>query len=246
MTSRALLVLKTGETLPAVRSHCGDFEDWIALGLGRTVEEVLVAAVYAGEPLPPVETLSGVVISGSPAMVSERAEWSEAAARWLAEIVVNDALPVLGLCYGHQLLAHALGGEVGRNPNGREMGTIELSFPPDGSDPDVADRLAPLFTPGVFPAHFSHVEAVLRPPPGARVLAGTGLDPHSVIAFGPRQWGVQFHPEFDREVMQRYVAARREVLIGESLDPDAMIAKVVETAYLNAVLERFAAVVDAG
>jgi hypothetical protein len=46
--------------------------------------------------------------------------------------------------------------------------------------------------------------------------------------------------------MQRYVAARREALIGESLDPDAMIAKVVETAYLNAVLERFAAVVDAG
>jgi GMP synthase (glutamine-hydrolysing) len=89
----------------------------------------------------------------------------------------------------------------------------------------------------------SHVESVLRPPEGARILASTALDPHSVLAFGPRQWGVQFHPEFDRAIMRGYVDARREILESEGLDPGAMIEQAVETPALTAVLARFARLV---
>lgn len=280
---KTILILKTGEALPAVRSRCGDFEHWIARGLGRPVESLEVAAVHADAPLPPPDRIDGVVVTGSPAMVSERADWSERAARWLAGVVREDAVPVLGLCYGHQLLAHALGGVVGPNPHGREMGTVEVAlhtgerrgeYGEDGADGvdhsdhsdhedaargagatsggylatsvhhEAADGLAPLFEAGVFAGHCSHVEAVLRPPPGARVLARTRLDPHSAIAYGPRQWGVQFHPEFDVEIMRGYVEVRREVLLAESLDPEALIAAARETPELTAVLPRFAALVD--
>ena len=230
-----ILILKTGEALPAVRSRCGDFEHWIARGLGRPVESLEVVAVHADAPLPPPDRVDGVVVTGSPAMVSDRADWSERAARWLAGVVREDAVPVLGICYGHQLLAHALGGVVGPNPRGREMGTVEVTS---------SAGLAPLFEAGVFAGHCSHVEAVLRPPPGARVLARTRLDPHSAIAYGPRQWGVQFHPEFDVEIMRGYVEVRREVLVAESFDPDALIAASRETPELTAVLPRFAALVD--
>ncbi|MHA7836348.1 MAG: glutamine amidotransferase [bacterium] len=243
--SDLILVLKTGEALPPVRSRYGDFEDWIAHGLGRPVENVEVAAVHEGDPLPAAETLAGVVVTGSPAMVSERAEWSERSARWLADAVSADAVPVLGLCYGHQLLAHALGGVVGPNPRGREMGTVEVFFSGEGLEADAKALLPPLFRPGVFPGHCSHVESVLRPPEGAKVLARTRLDPHSAIAYGPRQWGVQFHPEFDLAIMRGYVEARREVLIAESLDPDAMRAKARETPELRGVLSRFAAATEA-
>lgn len=262
-----ILILKTGEALPAVRRRCGDFEHWIARGLGRPVESLEVAAVHAGAPLPPSDRVDGVVVTGSPAMVSERADWSERAARWLAAVVREDVVPVLGLCYGHQLLAHALGGVVGPNPRGREMGTVEVALPagerrnagPDGSGEasaaglggpapsghrEAVDGLAPLFEAGVFAGHCSHVESVLRPPPGARVLARTRLDPHSAIAYGPRQWGVQFHPEFDVEIMRGYVEVRREILVAESFDPDALIAGARETPELTAVLSRFAAIVD--
>lgn len=244
MSERRFLVLKTGEALPPVKALHGDFEDWIALGMGCGVEDLHVARVYLGDPLPSPDEISGVVITGSPAMVTEASDWSEASARWLAAVVRDDAVPALGLCYGHQLLAHGLGGEVGINPNGREMGTVDVTFPEPSegvaAGAAAGNPLAPLFEAGVFPGHMSHLESVLRVPAGARVLARTALDPHAAVEFGPRQWGVQFHPEFDRPILQRYVETRREVLTAEGLDPDRMIEDARETPALARVLKRFA------
>lgn len=236
MGAKPILILKTGEALPPVKAAWGDFEGWIAKGLGRPLApgEVEVAAVHLGDPLPAADRIAGVVITGSVSMVSDREPWSERAAAWLADLVAADAAPALGLCYGHQLLAHALGGEVGANPNGREMGTVEVHLEAD----------PPLFERGVYLGHTSHLEAVLRPPRGARVLARTALDPHSALRYGPRQWGTQFHPEFDAEILRSYVEARREVLAGEGRDPDAMIARIAQTPELSGLLGRFARFVE--
>jgi GMP synthase (glutamine-hydrolysing) len=78
------------------------------------------------------------------------------------------------------------------------------------------------------------------------VVARSNLDPHAAVEFGPRQWGVQFHPEFDAPIMQRYVEARRDVLADEGLDPDRLIADVVETPSLSRVLARFAELAASG
>ena len=232
----AVLILKTGDALPAVRAVCGDFELWIARGLGVELDSVEVASVHKGDALPDPSRFGGVVVTGSPAMVTDRADWSEASARWLAGVVEADATPVLGICYGHQLLAHALGGEVGANPNGREMGTVEVRHDADGD---------PVLQGSAAPGHMSHVESVLRPPSDAAVLATTDLEAHAALRFGPRQWGVQYHPEFDREIMQRYVEARRNILVEEGFDPDSIIDGAVETPQLTGVLTRFASLVAA-
>ena len=264
MKEGAILILKTGEALSPVRRSRGDFEDWIARGLGLAVDALEVVSAHRGEALPAAQDLRGVVVTGSPAMVSERADWSEDAARWLAAIVEADALPVLGICYGHQLIAHGLGGEVGPNPRGREMGTVDVRFDaghdedgggapsagrkgPSGRPSHAVGAIEPLFRGSTtFPAHMSHVESVLRPPDGARVLATTALDPHSVLAFGPRQWGVQFHPEFDREIMQGYIEARRDILADEGIDPDRLIAGARDADASGRVLARFAVLADSG
>ena len=238
--NKPILILKTGESLAPVKAARGDFEDWIARGLGLRLDEAAVAAVYQGEALPDPETIGGIVVTGSPGMVTERAEWSEASAAWLAKLVDANAMPVLGLCYGHQLIAHGLGGEVETNPNGRETGSVEVRF----LRPEGDASLAPLFAGGVHPAHMSHLESVLRLPAGTEVLAETDQEPHAVLRFGPRQWGVQFHPEFDREIMRAYVAARREVLAGEGANPDAMHEAAVETPELTRTLKRFAKLVE--
>ena len=57
---------------------------------------------------------------------------------------------------------------------------------------------------------------------------------------------MQYHPEFDRDIMQGYIEARREVLTTEGLDPDGMIARAVETPVVTTILERFAAFVAKG
>lgn len=233
-----IAVLKTGEALAPVKAACGDFEHWIARRLGRPLETLRVISVHEGDALPEASSIAGVVVTGSPAMVTDREDWSEASAAWLGAIVQRDTVPMLGLCYGHQLIAHGLGGRVGANPRGREMGTVPVEL----LDAETGGET--LFEPGRFPGHMSHLESVLVAPSDARVIATTALEPHAALQFGPRQWGVQFHPEFDREIMQRYVEARREVLVAEGFDPDAMIAAAVETPILYRVLERFAALVD--
>ena len=116
-----VLIVKTGETLPAIRERRGDFEDWIAAGMGLAREAVDVVEVHREHPLPDAAEPSGIVVTGSPALVTDREPWSERTAAWLRQ-VVEAGTPLLGICYGHQLLAHALGGRVEQSPRGREIG----------------------------------------------------------------------------------------------------------------------------
>jgi GMP synthase (glutamine-hydrolysing) len=127
-------------------------------------------------------------------------------------------VPLLGICFGHQLLAQALGGEVRRNPLGREIGTVRV------------ERLAhdPIFAglPRRFDVNATHVDAVTTPPPGAEVLATTALDACAAFRVGSRMRAVQFHPEFDADVMSGYLRARAEILRAEGKDPEALLRGV--------------------
>jgi len=232
-----ILVLKTGDALAPVRAQYGDFDLWIAKALGVARESLNVASVHEGDPIPDPESVDGVIVTGSPLMVTAAPEWSEAAARWLAKIVESDAMPVLGICYGHQLIAHGLGGQVRSNPNGRETGTVETRHDPLATAGD------PLITEMTYPTHMSHVESVVIPPSDAQVLATTDLEPHAALRFGPRQWGVQYHPEFDEEIMRGYLRTRFEIIASEGGDPERLIEQVVETPAATRMLHRFGEIV---
>jgi GMP synthase (glutamine-hydrolysing) len=142
---------------------------------------------------------------------------------------------VLGICYGHQLLAQALGGTVGRNPNGREIGTVEVrSLASAARDPLLGSWGA------AGPAHVTHVESVLALPDGAVRLAESDLDPVQAFAVGERAWGVQFHPEFDAPIVRAYLEARRDKVRGEGRDPEALLGQIRETPGGPRLLRRFA------
>ena len=81
---KTLLIVKCGGTLPALRARRGDYEDWILSGMGLAPERARIAAVSEGEELPAPAELQAAVFTGSSAMVSARAPWSERSIRWSA------------------------------------------------------------------------------------------------------------------------------------------------------------------
>jgi GMP synthase (glutamine-hydrolysing) len=233
----ALLVIKAGDAIPAIAAKRRDFETWIAAGAGLSLADVQVVRVFKGETLPEPESVPGVIITGSSSMVTDRELWSENTARWVAR-AVKLGKPVLGICYGHQLMAHALGGQVKHNPRGREIGTTDVRL-------TAAARTDPLFARFADTLHLpvTHLQSVVRLPDGASVLGTTAVDPHHIVRYGACAWGVQFHPEFDANIVRAYIDAIRDDITNEGLDPEALWHSATDTADGTFVLRRFAEMV---
>ena len=231
---RRVLIVKTGRTVPAVLELRGDFEDLIPAAMGLRREDVDVVDVTRDQALPAPDAEVAAVVTGSAAMVSKREPWSVRTGEWLAE-AAQLGTPILGICYGHQLLADALGGEVGVNPRGREIGTSEVRLTEEGTrDPLLGCLRSP------FVVQQTHLESVLSPPPGARVLAENDADPCQAFVVGERVWGVQFHPELDAAIIRQYVEARRETIAQEGTDPQTLLDATTDSDAGHTLLARFA------
>ncbi|MEN0036653.1 MAG: glutamine amidotransferase [Cellvibrio sp.] len=229
--SKPILIVMAGKTFPEISKSQGDFGDWIAAGLGNELPYTIVSATEVTEFPRPAE-LSGVVISGSHAMVTDREDWSERLGGWLKSCVAEE-LPVLGICYGHQLLAHACGGVVNVNPAGLEIGTKEITLA-EGANKDLL--LGEL--PATFPAQLIHYQSVRSLPEGAQLLAHSDIEPHQAYRIGNYAWGVQFHPEFSATAMRGYITQLQAKLD----DHERLLAKVEATQEATSLLQRFAAI----
>lgn len=225
------LILQTGEPVPELRRHRG-FPHWIRVSGEIPRDGTDVINVANGEPLPDRAPYAGVFVTGSPAMVTDRHAWSERTALWLQERIAGG-MPTLGICYGHQLIAHALGGTVGDNPAGREIGTVDVTHAGPHDDPLLKGL------PRRFPAHASHVQSVLKLPPGAQALAHSELEPHQVVRYAPMCWGFQFHPEFSTHVTRTYIKARAARIANEGGDVDTLLGTIRSTPAARGLLRRF-------
>ncbi len=226
------LIVKMGETMPDLQARRGDYEHWFASALAGDPARIEIIDARSAE-LPSPEPFRSVVMTGSSSLVSDREPWSERAAAWLRR-VVDAGVPFLGVCYGHQLLAHAFGGHVERNPKGREIGTIEVSLTADAKHDTLMNTL-----PASFVAQATHRESVLELPPRAICLAYNAHDPHQAFRLGERAWGVQFHPEFDADIARTYLEARADACREEGLNPDDLIAAIQESPIGPQILKRF-------
>ncbi|MET3376559.1 GMP synthase (glutamine-hydrolyzing) [Variovorax boronicumulans] len=234
-----LVIVKVGDTHDALREGRGDFEHWIADGLGTQTLPLVVVDPRRGDTLPAPGQVAGVVVTGSHAMVSHREPWSETTAAWLAELVARDT-PVLGICYGHQLLAHALGGEAGHHPQGPEVGTVTVTLDAAAAGDALLGDL-----PAQFPAQAIHWQSALRLPEGAVKLAHSAHEPVHAFRVGAQAWGLQFHPEFDARTMGGYIELLARDLAADGLDAAALREGVRPTDAAAGLLGRFARIVEA-
>jgi GMP synthase (glutamine-hydrolysing) len=229
-----VLIIRTGRAPDIIRARHGDFPHWFRLGTRLHPKQVRVVDVVAGEALPSPRDVSGAIITGSAAMVTEKASWSERTAGWIRN-AMDIELPIFGVCYGHQLMAHALGGRVDYLPGGREIGTQPIEV----LENIHADPLT-LALPASFRAHTTHEQSVLEPPRGSIVLARSARDPHQLLRYGLHAVSAQFHPEFNAEIMRAYVRRKHADMRSEGSDPTRVFAAVAATPFARRLLRQFA------
>jgi GMP synthase (glutamine-hydrolysing) len=229
---KPLLIIQTGEAPQPILEKLGGFAQWFRASMRLRPEQVRVVRVDRGGKLPQPKAVAGAVITGSGAMVTDRERWSEDTAAWLRN-AMDAELPLFGVCYGHQLMAHAFGGTVGWLPSGREIGTQPITR--NGHIDALLDGM-----PANFPAHTTHRQSVIEAPRGAQVLASSAADPHQILRYGSNAISTQFHPEFGVRAMRAYLWSREEALLEEGRDVAALEDEVTPTPEARSMLQRFA------
>jgi GMP synthase (glutamine-hydrolysing) len=228
-----ILIVKLGSTFPQLIAKQGDFDEWVIRRLALPDSSVRVIDVLAGQELLQ-DSFSGAIITGSHNMVTDKLDWSERTAEWLRGQVKKQK-PILGICYGHQLLCHALGGVVGPNPHGKEFGNQKIHL-------NAKAQIDVLFVgmPKVFEGHCCHAQSALKLPMGAVCLGGNTHEPNHIVRFAENCWGVQFHPEFDLEATRYYIEQHKDLLAKQGIDTKKLSAAVRPTPESYELINRFA------
>lgn len=227
-----LLLVKTGSAFEEIITAHGDFDQLFMAALGNS--PVTVDTVDARhEALPPLDNYQGILITGSHHMVTDHEAWSDALLPYIREMAQRN-LPVLGVCYGHQLLAEALGGSAGYHPEGAEIGTVDVSLTEAGQQDALLGQL-----PTQFSAHVTHSQSALTLPENAVLLAHNNYEPHQAFRLNSNIWGVQFHPEFSAAVNRIYLDKQQDKLVALGRDVAQLRAGIHETELCNSLVRRF-------
>lgn len=215
IVNRQLLILKPGKTFDHISAKLGDFDQWVAQKMSLSSYDYEIFECWQGNALP-ITNYAGVVITGSHSMVTEDA-FVPALSEWVRQQHAAGT-PMLGICYGHQLIAQAFGGRVDYHPKGIEIGARQITL----SDAGATD---PLFenVQAIFDEFVTHRQSVLTLPATAYRLAGNSFEPNHAFRYGSNCWGVQFHPEFSHQSMKEYIFAQQPRLIEEGFDVEMLL-----------------------
>lgn len=223
------IILKMGDTLKELEDNYGGFADWVIRFMGAFRKQVKIIDVPKGEELPDPSGFEGIIITGSHEMITDKHDWSEKTVEWV-KTALEKEIPLLGICYGHQILACAAGGWVDNHPFGSEIGTVEIELTDAGRKDILFKHL-----PHKFFGHATHTQSVLRLPEGAIVLAKNGFEPTHAFRYGKCAWGVQFHPEFDSFIMKQYAEAQ----LNKMREPEKVFDGIRQTREANSILSVF-------
>ncbi len=209
----------------------GDYDRLFTEAASLLPADVLAVDLQVGDPLPDPDDLRAVIVTGSPAMVTDRHPWAESAASWLTANL--DRVPILGVCFGHQLIAQALGGKLDWNQAGPEYGTIGVELSEECKRDPLMSELPPSLK-----AQCAHFQTVTETPRGAVVLA-RGASGIQALRFSTLAWGIQFHPEYSQRTMSALITTIRDKLSSAGVDVNRTLAAVEPTETARTVLNRF-------
>jgi len=219
-------ILQTDEVMPEFVGHHGTYPDMFASLLERAARDrdpqvdVRLAShdVRVGQ-FPEAGDHDGYVITGSRKSVYDAEPWIAGLADFVKEVLQIGGR-VIGICFGHQLIAHFFGGETRPAPGGWAVGVQESRT--------IANE--PWMTPGGQRLNLlaSHKDQVHALPDGARLIATSDFCPIGGFVMGAQVMTLQGHPEFHRDYSRDLMVMRRE-LLGEETFNDGISSLAKET-----------------
>ncbi|WP_418591757.1 type 1 glutamine amidotransferase [Ponticoccus sp. (in: a-proteobacteria)] len=199
-------ILQTGLVVPELAAEYGQYPDMFARLLAREGFDFESWSVVEGDFPPGPEAAEGWLITGSKHGVYEDHPWIPPLEALIRAIVAADK-PLIGVCFGHQIIAQALGGRVEKYPGGWAVGPRVYQFP-DG--------------PKVIQAW--HQDQVTQAPEGAVTVASNDFCQHAALLYPGKAYTVQPHPEFGAGFTRGLIEKR-----GRGVVPDAVLDEARRT-----------------
>jgi GMP synthase-like glutamine amidotransferase len=202
-------ILETGRPPGTLADQFGTYPDMFARLLGAGFE-IEIFDVQAGA-LPEADMHAAYLITGSPAGVYDPLPWIDPLQQFIRS--ARDS-KMVGICFGHQVMAEALGGHVEKSDKGWGAGLHKYAI--IRSEPWIDSA-------GTIAAPASHQDQVVVQPPNTDVVAASDFTPLAALAWTDRPAiSFQFHPEFSPAFAKALIAQRFDTVS----DPDAAIASL--------------------
>lgn len=207
------------------------FADLLGDGGGKFTFETV--SLIEDEPLPDIADVEAIIISGSSLGVYDKKPWLDPLRDFIREAYARR-IPMIGVCFGHQIMADALGGVVEKSQKGWGVGRHQYSI---AQRPEfMADA------PAQMQFNVIHQDQVISPPPNSKVVGGSAFTPNAILEYqNGAAISIQAHPEFANDYAQAVYVLRSGDLFDEQTGQQAIesIDKNNDNALMAEYFRRF-------
>jgi len=208
LESLNIAVLQAGRSPDSLMAEHGDYDEMCKALLGRKPHEATTFAVLDHEFPPSIEAYDLLIVTGSPHGVYENHDWIAPLEALIRE-AYDKNIKMLGLCFGHQIMAQALGGTVLKSDKGFGIGAMDYAL----TDTDGKSTAISLCA--------WHQDQVIASPKDAITIARSDFCPHAGLRYGNTALSFQPHPEFSKDFVQGLIDLRRDGQISKEMADEA-------------------------